>query len=210
MTNTKKVVYLIEETFWDNVTVFMNYTKEGLEKEIGRRLKQVINTEINLSDNWASFTIQNSSTWESIPIVWIRNYNNDAASESVFLHEISHFIFAALESRGIDAKWSDIWYQEVFCYKLEFYYKQWRKKINKIYGKKDKWDNRNWSGTTRRNNSTSKLKDKDAKAHSSHKWKGVKKDKGKIRHTGTKKNNRGNKAKDRKTSSGNGKTKGNT
>ena len=210
MTNKKRVVYLLEETFWDNVTVFMNYTKDELEKEISRRLKHAINTEINLSDAWASFTIQNSNTWENIPIVWIRNYSNDAASESVFLHEISHFIFATMENRWIDMKWSEISYQEVFCYKLEFYYKQWRKKINKIYGKEDKWDNRNRSGATRRNNTTNKLKDKDAKAHSSHKRKGVKKDKGKVRHTGTKKNNRGNETKNRKTNSGNGKAKGNT
>jgi hypothetical protein len=38
----------------------------------------------------------------------------------------------------------------------------------------------------------------------------VKKDKGKVRHTGTKKNNRGNETKNRKTNSGNGKAKGNT
>ena len=210
MTNKKRVIYLLEETFWDNVTVFINYTKDELEKEISRRLKQEINTEINLSDAWASFTIQNSNTWESIPIVWIRNYSNDAASESMFLHEISHFIFAAMEDRWINMKWSEISYQEVFCYKLEFYYKQWRNKINKIYGKETKWDNRNRPRATRRNNTTNKLKDKDAEAHSSHKWKGVKKDKGKVRHTGIKKNNRGNKAKDRKTNSGNGKAKSNT
>lgn len=190
----KWVISLTEDTFWNNVTIFINMSKDEVDKHIAKTCwDDAPKVPIEEDENWLSFTLENKSLQRRLPIIFIRNYNNDKEWDAVFVHEISHFLFTILDWRWIDVKWSDVSTQEVFCYMIDFYYKQWRDKIDKIYERA----NRNRPVTKGVNNVASELKDKNDKAHSSHKWKSVKKNKVKIWPKGVKKNNWRNKVKNK-------------
>lgn len=189
----KHIIILREHTFWLNCSVFINCTIKEMEDALAKVIWQNISTWVDESDLWIFVNVVNQASGKNLPIIYLREYDGSLESDWTAIHEISHFIFSMLNYRWINIIWKSDSMQEIFCYMLDYFYKQFKTEFNKKYER----DNRNRSVTKGVNNVVNELKDKDDKADTSDKWKSVKKNKVKIRPKGVEKNSWRNKVKNK-------------
>lgn len=114
-----------EPVFRTDVKVFVNMTLDDMISRMKLKFPDFnFKKTPNEDANGYFFVFYKNEL--NYPVIWVRKFNWSILEQSIFLHELSHFMFYEMRHKRIKN-------EEWFCYMLEYYMQECWRKLRKIY-----------------------------------------------------------------------------
>jgi len=126
----KKYLIIFEPVYRNKLNVFLNYSFEELNKFFKKRGYGLLDEKFK-QDGGVCF-IQFREGQVPCFTIWIQNFKWTLGGQATLLHELSHYIFAVMNYKGIPINNAETDANETYAYLLEYFFYELSRRISKF------------------------------------------------------------------------------